>query len=254
MMSVRPAVVPIDWRCIVCRGGSNPPVVGWQEAGAEPQGDRMSTPVPEFPDPAVHSTSFTFGGYADQPLGLAGVGFWPRVGARFIDWVLHMFISVAGGFFFGILLAAAAGGHIPPWILVKLRHTGVPGFMAGVLGSLAYHVIGASVHGSTLGKRLLSIVVVQEDGTPCKFGAALIRELGYFVDALFFGLIGYLSMQKSVKEQRHGDEWASTIVCKRSSVAPEHLRSEGRFVLALMLSMMADAALLLIGLLVVINS
>jgi hypothetical protein len=37
-------------------------------------------------------------------------------------------------------------------------------------------------------------------------------------------------------------------------VAPEHLRSEGRFVLALMLSMMADAALLLIGLLVVINS
>jgi uncharacterized RDD family membrane protein YckC len=214
----------------------------------------MSTPVPDFPDPAAHSTSFTFGGYAsNQPLGLAGVGFWPRVGARFIDWVLHMFISLAGGFLFGILLAAAAGGHIPHYILVKLRHTGVPGFMAGVLGSFAYHVIGASVHGSTLGKRVLSLVVVQEDGTPCRFGAAMIRELGYFVDALFFGLIGYSAMEKSMNEQRYGDQWADTIVCKRSSVAPEHLRNEGRFILALMLGMMADMALLLIGLLVAIN-
>ncbi len=98
------------------------------------------------------------------------------------------------------------------------------------------------------------MVVVQEDGTPCRFWPAIIRELGYFVDGIFFGLIGYFEMQKSMKEQRYGDEWAGTVVCKRSAVAPEQLRGGGRFVLGLMLGLMADAALIMIGLLVVINN
>lgn len=97
------------------------------------------------------------------------------------------------------------------------------------------------------------MVVVQEDGAPCRLWPAVIRELGYFVDALFFGLIGYLAMQKTLKEQRHGDEWAHTIVCERSAVAPDRLRGGGRFVLAVMLATMADAALTMVGLLVVIN-
>ena len=80
-----------------------------------------------------------------------------------------------------------------------------------LLGSLAYRVICTSVHGSTLGKLAFSMVVAQEDGSPCRFGSATIRELGYFVDALFFGPIGYFAMQKTPQEQRHGDEWA----CRR---------------------------------------
>jgi uncharacterized RDD family membrane protein YckC len=214
----------------------------------------MSTPVPEFPDAAGSSPTFTFGGYATEAEGLPGVSFWPRVAARVIDLVVHYCVSFAAGIFFTILLAAASGGHIPFWVMVKLRHLGLAGFVASLLGSFTYQVVGVSVYGSTLGKRVLSMVVVQEDGTPCRVGSALIRELGYFVDAIFFGLIGYFEMQRSMKEQRYGDKWAGTVVCKRSGVAPEHLRGGGRFVLALMLSLMADAALVMIGLLVVINS
>ena len=214
----------------------------------------MSTPVPEFPQPVASSTTFSFGGYAAEPVGFAGVSFWPRVGARLIDLVVHYIVAFAAGVFFTILLAAASGGHIPAWVIVRLRHPGLPGFVAGLFGSFAYHVVSGSVHGSTLGKRVLSMVVVQEDGTPCRFGSAMIRELGYYVDALFFGLIGYFAMQKSLQEQRHGDQWAKTVVCKRSTLAPEQLRSDGRFFLALMLAVMADAALLMIGLLAVINS
>jgi uncharacterized RDD family membrane protein YckC len=214
----------------------------------------MSTPVPEFPDAAGSPPTFTFGGYATETGGLEGVSFWPRVAARVIDLVIHYCVSFAAGIFFTILLAAASGGHIPFWVMVKLRHVGVPGFVASLLGSFAYQVVGVSVHGSTLGKRVLSMVVVQEDGTPCRFRSAIIRELGYFIDAFFFGLIAYFQMQKSAKEQRYGDEWAGTVVCKRSAVAPEQLRSGGRFVLGLMLGTMADAALIMIGLLVVINS
>ena len=87
----------------------------------------MSTPVPEFPDVAVSSPTFTFGGYATEPGGLAGVSFWPRLAARVIDLVVHYCVSFAAGIFFTILLAAASGGHIPFWVMVKLRHAGVPG-------------------------------------------------------------------------------------------------------------------------------
>jgi uncharacterized RDD family membrane protein YckC len=214
----------------------------------------MSAPIQEFPDAAATSSTFSFGGYASEPTGLAGVSFWPRVGARTIDLVVHDCVTFAAGIFFTILLAAASGGHIPLWVLVKLRHLGFTGFVFGLLGSFVYHVACVAVHGSTLGKRALSMVVVQEDATPCRVGPAIVRELGYFVDALFFGLIGYSAMQKSLKEQRYGDEWADTVVCKRSSVAADQLRSEGRFVLGLMLAMMADAALTMVGLLVVMNS
>jgi uncharacterized RDD family membrane protein YckC len=214
----------------------------------------MSAPAPEFPEAAASTTTFSFGGYASEPTGLAGVSFWPRVGARLIDLAVHYCVSFAAGIFFTILLAAASGGHIPVWVLVKLRNLGATGFVFSLLGSFAYQVVCLAVHGSTLGKRTLGMVVVQEDGTPCRLWPAIIRELGYFVDALFFGLIGYLAMQKTLKEQRHGDEWAHTVVCKRSAVAPEQLRGAGRFVLAVMLATMADVALTMVGLLVVINS
>jgi hypothetical protein len=60
-------------------------------------------------------------------------------------------------------------------------------------------------------------------------------------------------MEKSGKEQRYGDQWAETVVCKRSSLAPEQLQSDGRFALALMLAMMAVAGLNMVGLLVLMQ-
>ena len=36
------------------------------------------------------------------------------------------------------------------------------------------------MHDSTLGKLAFSTVVVQEDGSPCRFKSALVRELGLF--------------------------------------------------------------------------
>lgn len=210
----------------------------------------MSTPVPESPDASANTTAFSFGGYALEPVGLVGVGFWPRVAARLIDSALHYGVSFAGGYTFRIMLIAASGGHIPLWVVAKFRHLGLTAYALGMLSFLAYNVVCVSMHGSTLGKRLLSMVVVQEDGTPCGVKSAIIREVAYYVDALFFGLIGYSAMEKSGKEQRYGDQWAETVVCKRSSLAPEQLQSDGRFALALMLAMMADAGLNMVGLLV----
>ena len=123
-----------------------------------------------------------------------------------------------------------------------------------MLGFVVYNVVCVSMHGSTLGKRLLSFVVVQESGLRCRMGPAIIRELSYFIDTLFFGLVGYLAMQKTYQEQRYGDQWAHTVVARRASVIPEQLRSDSRFVLALMLAVMANAALRIIGLLILITT
>lgn len=203
-------------------------------------------PVPS-PDPSTPEP-FSLGGYAGQTGGIDGVGFWPRAGARVIDLVVHLFVSLCTGFFMGILVsvAAIATGQPPSLLITKMTATSFSAYVFAILGSLAYHTVCESVHGSTLGKLILSLVVIQEDGSPCRFKSALIRNLGYFVDSLFFGLIGYSAMKRTPQQQRYGDDWAHTIVCKRSQVAPDKLRSGGRFVLAFLLACMADSAILIL--------
>jgi len=214
----------------------------------------MSTPISQFPGSPPTSPAFSFGGYATEEMGLAGVTFWPRVGARLIDYVLHYCVTYAAGFLFSILVIAASGGHMPAWVLAKFRHAGLLGFVPGVLGFVIYNMICVRMHGSTLGKRLIAAVVVQESGLRCRMAPAIIRELGYFIDALFFGLVGYLAMQKTYQEQRYGDQWARTVVTQRVNVIPEQLRNDSSFVLTLMLAVMMDAAVGMIGLLLLIRT
>ncbi|HZW80882.1 MAG TPA: RDD family protein [Candidatus Deferrimicrobiaceae bacterium] len=210
-------------------------------------------PVPELPGASANVSTFSFGGYATEPLMPLGVPFWPRAGARLIDYVLHYCVGYAAAALFSIFVLASSSGHMPMWVLARFRHPGLIGILSGATGFLVYNVACLSLHGSTLGKRLLSVVVVQEDGTRCRMWPAVIRELGYFIDSLFFGLVAYFAMQKDVMEQRYGDQWAGTFVCKRSIVIPEQLQPDSRFILALMLAVFADAGMRMIGLLILIR-
>jgi uncharacterized RDD family membrane protein YckC len=195
----------------------------------------------------------SFGGYATSRQGLMGATFAPRAAARIIDFVLHYCLGFAAGALFSFMLVVASGGRPPLWILLRISHVRLPLFIAGVLGFLAYQVACSTLYGSTLGKMICSLQVLQEDGSPCRLRSALIRELAYFIDSLFFGLIGYAAMRGTDQQQRYGDEWAGTIVCKRSDVPSKSRRATGRFVIALMLGIMLDIAMLMIGMLVQIN-
>jgi uncharacterized RDD family membrane protein YckC len=192
----------------------------------------------------------SFAGYAGAAEGLTGVGFGIRFLARLVDTLVHYCIGIAAGLFVGILLGLySAFAHQPISHLVHRARAGGPFvFLFALLGSVAYHAVCESVHGSSAGKMLLSLVAVNEDGKPCGFKAALIRSLAYFIDALFFGLIGYMAMQKSPQQQRHGDSWAGTVVCKRDQVQPQNLRPAGRFILGLFCGFIADAGLFVVGL------
>ena len=209
------------------------------------------TPVPSELPPEPDPTHFTLGGYTGPSRVIEGVDFWPRVGARMIDAAVMTFFGFIAGAIFALMLAVVATILREPVAAVAARYhrTGIAVFIFTVLAGLAYHAICDGLHGSTVGKLVLNMVVVREDGTPCDLSAALKREVAYFFDALFFGLIGYVSMKKSPQEQRYGDHWAHTIVCRRNAVAPQYLRSGRRFAGVLVMAALANIAIVLVGLL-----
>ena len=209
----------------------------------------MTTPTPDLPSISTGGELPSFGRYVAELGAVEGVTFWPRVAARIIDTILHYLIAIFTGRLFGVMIAIATGGRPDPYLLAKMEADWDPTIYRGVLGAITFHTVMEGMHGSTPGKLALSMVVIQEDGSPCRTRAAFIRSLAYFVEALFFGLIGYAAMKGNPAQQRHGDEWAHTIVCKRSRVQPQNLRGGGRLVVALLLASMADSALILIGLL-----
>lgn len=76
---------------------------------------------------------------------------------------------------------------------------------------MLYFAIFEWAYGATLGKLVLGMRVVQENGDPCSFGSAFIRGLLRYIDSLFFAIPAYTSM-KHPFYQRIGDKAAKTIV------------------------------------------
>jgi uncharacterized RDD family membrane protein YckC len=163
--------------------------------------------------------------------------------------VVHYIICIVGGLSVGIVIGLySAITHQPIGHLLGRAQGGAFAVVFALLGSIAYEALCESIHGSTAGKILLSLVVVKEDGMPCTFKPALIRSLAYFIDGMVFGLVGYMAMNKSPQHQRHGDSWAGTVVCKRAQVKPENLHRASRFALALFCAAIADAGIFVLGL------
>ena len=99
---------------------------------------------------------------------------------------------------------AAAGfnlGGTPFWLLLA--------------ASVGYYIVCEAATGATLGKRIVGIRVVGEDGEHITFGAAVVRNLLRFIDGLFFYLVGFLSALLSTRGQRLGDRAAHTIAVRR---------------------------------------
>lgn len=81
--------------------------------------------------------------------------------------------------------------------------------------SFGYFILTEAATGATLGKRMVGIRVVGENGEPITFGAAVVRNLVRVVDQLFFYFVGFISAILSKRGQRLGDRAAHTIVVRR---------------------------------------
>ena len=83
-----------------------------------------------------------------------------------------------------------------------------------VLGTL-YHVLLEGSGGRTVGKAVVGIRVVRDDGSNCTHRAAVVRTVFRFVDALPVAyLAGLLSILLTERRQRLGDAAAKTVVVR----------------------------------------
>jgi uncharacterized RDD family membrane protein YckC len=80
---------------------------------------------------------------------------------------------------------------------------------------VGYYVLCEAATGATLGKRIVGIHVVGEDGDHLTFEASLVRNLVRLVDCLFFYLVGGIFALTSPHGQRLGDRAAHTLVVRR---------------------------------------
>jgi uncharacterized RDD family membrane protein YckC len=80
---------------------------------------------------------------------------------------------------------------------------------------LVYFTYFEGTSGQTLGKMVVKIKVVREDGSRCDLGAALLRNILRIIDHLpFLYLLGIILIAATDKRQRLGDMLARTLVVK----------------------------------------
>ncbi|MFB6162071.1 MAG: RDD family protein [Halococcoides sp.] len=134
-----------------------------------------------------------------------------RIGAQLIDSIIMVAIIFVPMIVLGALgglLSAKAGG-----LLSTL------GLIVGIVGSLGYRfLIEGLWEGYTVGKRIFGIKVVEEDGSECSLGSAIIRNVFEFIDGLFYYLVGFIAIAISDKRQRVGDRIGGTVVVRESDM------------------------------------
>ncbi len=91
--------------------------------------------------------------------------------------------------------------------------TGAPALI-GVVISIVYFVVMEALLGATVGKLLLKLRVVREDGSPIGWRESIVRNVLRIVDGFAFYLVGFIVVCVTAKQQRIGDLAAGSVVVK----------------------------------------
>jgi uncharacterized RDD family membrane protein YckC len=178
----------------------------------------------------------------------SGSGFWIRALARIIDVTFSLLLGLIGGLLAGLILfAMQTAGNVTPGWEARVQGANAAGLALSLLGGFLYHSFSEGIHGASLGKLICRLRVLQHDGRPSNMRGAFVRNLGWYVDSLFFGLIGYSSMTKSPLKQRYGDVWGKTIVVPTGQIPAAHLRSPVDGLLGISLGVICWTLLLTLG-------
>lgn len=178
-----------------------------------------------------------------------GAGFWVRALARIIDigfgWVLGVVGGVIGGI---VLIVLQMAGTVSPGWEHRISGFSLAAFSLALAGGVLYHSVCEGIHGASLGKVICRLRVLQEDGRASCMKGAVIRSLGWYVDGLFLGLIGYLCMRESPLNRRYGDHWGRTIVVRSRDIPVSSRRTAMDFLGGLFLGSACWTLLMALGL------
>lgn len=176
-------------------GDSEPPRL---ESGlpAPPRGPEAppSPPSPSYtspPPPGAGGTAPPAAFQAAHPPMLGQyvlAGWWSRVGAHLIDWLIicagALVLFVIFGTVFSVGFAAGNGAGIATLIVGLILWV----VSISIVALIYAPALMARTNGKTLGRMATNIRVVRTSGEPITFGFAMLREVA--VKALLFGLAG----------------------------------------------------------------
>lgn len=134
--------------------------------------------------------------------------------------VMHRVFAAIIDFFVLIILSfSMVVTSMIPGIAARSRSTAISGFFMSLLLIILlwifYGIIMETWKGQTVGKMILGIIVVKENGEPCDFLAALLRNVMRIIDNLpALYILGFIVMAITEKRQRLGDRLAGTVVVK----------------------------------------
>jgi uncharacterized RDD family membrane protein YckC len=89
------------------------------------------------------------------------------------------------------------------------------------LAAIVYFTLFEGITGATLGKFLLGIRVVNEDGSKVTWSNSIVRNVSRLVDEFPYFipyLVGAIAVWNSPTRQRLGDRWAHTVVVTHASL------------------------------------
>ncbi len=146
------------------------------------------------------------------PLPVAPIG--KRILAYLIDVVLEgivIVIPMVATFVWVAVQASAQRGNRPGPVAVGAL---VVLWLVLIALGILYRPVCEARWGKTLGKAVMKLRVVMEDGRPCTGWAAFLRYLLFLVDGLLNGVVGLLIavLDDTGRYQRLGDRVAHTVV------------------------------------------
>jgi len=131
-----------------------------------------------------------------------GIG--PRLAAQIIDAIILSIIffiigfGMSGSFTFSFENEAA-------YSIIALN----------ALIDFLYFIVLEGTSGATLGKRLVKMKVVRENGSPCGIRPSFVRNILRIIDELpVLYIIGMILISRSDKKRRLGDRVGKTVVIK----------------------------------------
>lgn len=135
------------------------------------------------------------------------------IALRFVAVLIDGVVLFAGAF---VIALATGGGYAESSNGTSSAGFNLDGgpFLFWTALALAYYVVLEAMSGATIGKKVVGIRVVDEDGSPIAWRASLVRNLLRLVDGLFFYLVGALFASRSPRGQRIGDRAARTLVVR----------------------------------------
>jgi len=138
----------------------------------------------------------------------------PEFHKRLFAWMADLFILTAYYLIMNSVLFQIAGKHSSENDMPFIYNLSAV-YLLLYVPLLTYHLVCEIImNGQSIGKKLLGIKVISENGGQPALYQYLIRWLLRPFDFYFFGLVGLLTVVNSKRNQRLGDMAAGTLVIK----------------------------------------